>query len=115
MMRDDKMTSAGETIALFLNMFLIFFFLTKHFSKTYEEGKYPQEWTKAMIVPIHTQKNRHRYSKQLPGNLNINVTSKLFTCVLHKGLTTWTQDNNTISDALMVSEREDQLWAKALL
>ena len=72
-------------------------FLTTLFNHIFNTGKFPEEWSKSIIVPIHK-----KGSKDNPNNYRgislINVIAKCYTSVLNKRLYSWLELNNKICE-----------------
>ena len=70
-------------------------FLTKMFFTLYERQTFPQEWRRALIIPIFKAGNRHD-PQNYRGISLLNIVSKLFTSILTKRLQQWAEDNGKI-------------------
>ena len=70
-------------------------FFTEIFNKIFDSGIYPDEWAKAIIVPIFKKGDT-----QIPDNYRgislINVACKCFTSILNKRLYAWLEENKGI-------------------
>ena len=73
-------------------------FLVKYFNKLFKEGSFPTEWTKAFIVPLH-KKGDPNDTDNYSGISLLSVLGKVFTFILNKCLTEWTDSNDVLSDA----------------
>ena len=72
-------------------------FLVKYFNKLFSSGLYPTEWTKAIIVPLHKKGDINNVDTYR-GIFLLNVLSKIFTYIVNRRRTTWTESNNVICD-----------------
>ena len=72
-------------------------FLVKLFNVLLNGGKYPTEWTKAIIMPLHKKGD-----KENPDNYRgislLSILSKVFTGVINKRLNRWAEENNILSE-----------------
>lgn len=70
-------------------------FLTKLFNKVFDNGIYPEEWAKAIVVPIFKKGDR-----DVPDNYRgislINIVCKCYTFILNKRLAMWLEEKKTI-------------------
>ena len=70
-------------------------FLTKLFNKVFSSGVYPEEWSKAIVIPIFKKGDVN-----LPDNYRgislINIACKCYTSILNKRLYSWMEQNNKI-------------------
>ena len=73
-------------------------FLVKYFNKLFKEGSFPSGWTKAIIVPLH-KKGDPSDMDSYRGISLLSVLGKVFTFILNKLLTEWTDSNAVLSDA----------------
>jgi hypothetical protein len=76
---------------------LILDFLVDLFNKVFFSGVFPEEWSKAIIVPIYKKGN-----PGLPDNYRgisiVSVICKIYTSVLNTRLYNWLEENNKISE-----------------
>ena len=72
-------------------------FLVKYFNKLFSSGLNPTEWTKAIIAPLHKKGDINNVDNNRGISL-LNVLSKIFTYIVNKRLTSWTEFNNLTSD-----------------
>ena len=63
-------------------------YLHKLFQKNYDSTKYPKEWAKSIIIPIH-KKGSKLLLDNYRGISLLNVTSKVFTSIINNRLYTW--------------------------
>jgi len=73
-------------------------FMHKLFNTVFNEGIYPVEWQKAMIVPIFKKGDQHKPDNYRGISL-LSLVSKCYTSILNKRLVTWAEENNKMSDA----------------
>ena len=73
-------------------------FLVRYFNKLFKEGSFPIEWAKAIIVPLH-KKGDPSDMDNYRGISLLGVLGKVFTFILNKRLTEWTDSNDVLSDA----------------
>ena len=81
------MLKAGETI--------IINFLVDLFNVIYDLGKYPIQWAKAIIVPIH-KSGSHDNPNNYRGISLLSCISKCFTTILNKRLYNWLENESKI-------------------
>ena len=72
-------------------------FLTKYFNVIFSTSVFPEEWTKAIIFPLH-KKGDVNNPDNYRGIALISCISKLYTHILNKRLTDWAEMNDKISD-----------------
>jgi hypothetical protein len=72
-------------------------FLTKLFNVLFSKGMYPDEWSKAIIVPIF-KKGDNKVPDNYRGVSLLSIVSKCYTSVLNTRLYLWLEDNNKISE-----------------
>ena len=63
-------------------------FLTPYFNKLFDTGTFPLGWCEAIIQPIH-KKGDISYPDNYRGISLLNISGKLYSCILNKRLTTW--------------------------
>jgi hypothetical protein len=72
-------------------------FLCKLFNQLLTESKFPIEWTKATITPLHKKGD-----KENPDNYRgislLSILSKVFTGIINKRLNEWTEANEILND-----------------
>ena len=73
-------------------------FLTKLFSAVFDEGLYPEEGWKAIIIPIFKKGNKNN-TDNYRGISLLSLISKCYTSVLNKRLLSWAEENDKMSDA----------------
>uniref|UniRef100_UPI003AF6F7D4 RNA-directed DNA polymerase n=1 Tax=Thiolapillus sp. TaxID=2017437 RepID=UPI003AF6F7D4 len=73
-------------------------FFTKLFNKFFSEGRYPEQWTRSVIVPLFKKGD-----KDIPNNYRgislLSVASKCYTTVLRNRLTKWMDDHEKVVEA----------------
>ena len=72
-------------------------YLHKLFQKIYDTGKYPKEWAKSIIIPIH-KKGSKLILDNYRGISLLSVTSKVFTSIINNRLYTWMEENMKICE-----------------
>ena len=65
-------------------------FLVQLFNKLYDEGIFPKEWSRYIIVPIH-KKGDANIPDSYRGIALTSVLSKVYTHILNKRLTGWAE------------------------
>ena len=70
-------------------------FLVQLFNKLYDEGIFPKEWSKSIIVPIH-KKGDANIPDSYRGIALTSVLSKVYTRILNKRLTGWAEQEEKI-------------------
>ena len=73
-------------------------FLTKLFNAVFDEGLYPEEGWKAIIIPIFKKGNKNN-TDNYRGISLLSLISKCYTSVLNKRLLSWAEENDKMSDA----------------
>ena len=71
--------------------------LCKLFNKILECKTFPDEWGKAIIVPIH-KKGSFNEPNNYRGIALLSCVSKLFTKIINNRLTVWAEENNKMYD-----------------
>lgn len=70
-------------------------FLTKLFNKIFDSGIYPNEWAKAIVVPIF-KKGDANQPDNYRGISLINTACKCYTSILNKRLYSWLEESEII-------------------
>ena len=70
-------------------------FLTRCFNKVFTDGTYPEEWTRAVIIPLH-KKGDLENPDNYRGIFLLSVISKCYTCVLNMRMKEWMEENEKI-------------------
>ena len=70
-------------------------FLTRCFNKVFTDGTYPEEWTRAVIIPLH-KKGDLENPDNYRGISLLSVISKCYTCVLNTRMKEWMEENEKI-------------------
>lgn len=73
-------------------------FLTKLFNALFDQGIYPDEWTKAIIVPIY-KKGDKTMTENYRGISLLSLISKCYTAILNKRLVHWIEDNSKLTES----------------
>ena len=72
-------------------------FLTRMFNVLFEKGIYPQDWAKAIVIPIHKKGNTEHMDNYRGVSL-LSVVSKCYTSVLNARLYFWLEENAAITE-----------------
>ena len=72
-------------------------YLHKLFQKIFDTSKYPKEWAKSIIIPIHKKGSRLLFDNYRGISL-LSVTSKLFTSIINNRLYSWMENNMKICE-----------------
>jgi hypothetical protein len=72
-------------------------FLLKFFNKLFDQGVFPNDWTNAVIQPLH-KKGDLNTPDNYRGISLLNISSKLYSFILNKRLTKWMEINNVIGE-----------------
>eukprot|EP00745_Piridium_sociabile_P029888 TRINITY_DN49431_c1_g1_i1.p1 TRINITY_DN49431_c1_g1~~TRINITY_DN49431_c1_g1_i1.p1 ORF type:complete len:132 (-),score=0.35 TRINITY_DN49431_c1_g1_i1:366-761(-) len=75
----------------------VLLFLTKLFNAIFEQGVYPQEWSKAIIIPIY-KKGDPEDADNYRGIALLSVISKCYTRILNTRLYSWLESSHLISE-----------------
>ena len=73
-------------------------FLGKLFSAVFDEEVYPEEWSRAIIIPIFKKGNKNN-TDNYTGISLLSLISKCYTSVLNKRLVSRAGENDKLSDA----------------
>jgi hypothetical protein len=73
-------------------------FLTKLFNILFDTGTYPEEWAKAIIVPIF-KKGDSNLTANYRGVSLLSLISKCYTFVLNKRLVKWVEEQGKITES----------------
>lgn len=73
-------------------------FFTELFNKIFDSGTFPLSWSEAIIHPIH-KKGDIGSPDNYRGISLLNISSKLYTRILNKRLTNWTEANNILNES----------------
>lgn len=73
-------------------------FMTKLFNVIFDEGIYPDEWSKAIIVPIFKKGDKNETNNYRGVSL-LSLVSKCYTAVLNKRLVNWIDVNEKLTEA----------------
>ena len=73
-------------------------YLTKYFNVLFARAKFPLEWSKAIIIPLHKKGDVND-----PGNYRgislLSILSKVYTHIINSRLTLWVESNFVLTDA----------------
>ena len=72
-------------------------FFTKLFNILFDQGIYPDDWAKAIVIPIF-KKGDPKLTTNYRGVSLLSLVSKCYTSILNKRLVKWVEDNNKISE-----------------
>jgi hypothetical protein len=72
-------------------------FLTKLFNSLFEQGLFPEEWCRSVIVPLF-KKGDVNSPENYRGISLLNVVSKVFTSILNRRLYTWAESEHKICE-----------------
>ena len=85
------------------------------FQSCLESGKFPSEWKKANVVPIHKKGDKHILKKHRPISL-LPITGKILERLLYDRMFEFFTENNLISDVFLdISKAFDKVWHKDLI
>ena len=84
-----EMLKAGSTDVII--------YLTKLFNLLFDQGIYPKDWAKAIIVPIHKKGDTNQVNNYRGVSL-LSVISKCFSSILNTRLYNWLETNGKISE-----------------
>ena len=73
-------------------------FLVKYFNKLFTSGSYPEDWSEAIIHPLH-KKGDVDSPDNYRGISLLCICSKLYSYILNKRLTDWIEDNKLIHES----------------
>lgn len=76
----------------------VIFFLTRLFNVVFDNGTYPSEWAKAIIIPIFKKGNAN-LADNYRGVSLLSIISKCFTTILNARLYSWLEENSKISES----------------
>ena len=72
-------------------------FLVKFFNFIFDHGLFPDEWSLAILHPLH-KKGDINVPDNYRGISLLNICSKLYSFVLNKRITKWIDDNEIIGE-----------------
>ena len=78
--------------------YFIVLYLVHLFNKIFDNGVYPELWTKGMIVPIYKKGDKNNVANYR-GITLINSMAKIFSLTLRTRLNKWCEDHNVLSDS----------------
>ena len=87
----EMLKAGGQDVVLFL---------TRMYNVLFENGIYPQDWSKAIVIPIHKKGNTEHvdnYGGWGGGISLLSVVSKCYTSVLNARLYLWLEENAAIT------------------
>ena len=73
-------------------------FMTTLFNSLFEKGQYPEEWTKAIIVPIFKKGNKTSPDNYRGISLS-SLMSKCYTTILNRRLVKWIENNRKLTES----------------
>jgi len=71
--------------------------LCKLFNKILDTGCFPNDWGKALLVPIH-KKGNHNEPSNYRGIALLSCVSKVFTKIINTRITQWAEENDKMYD-----------------
>lgn len=71
--------------------------LTKTFNSIFTSGKYPLEWTKSMIFPLHKKGNSNNVNNYRGISL-LNILGKIFSKIINTRLYDWAENEGLIPE-----------------
>jgi len=94
-----KASGLDEVVAEFLKtaVHIVSPFLTKLFNRLYDSGTFPDEWSKAVIVPLF-KKGDTSNPENYRGISLLSIVSKVFTSILNKRLYQWAESEHKICE-----------------
>ena len=72
--------------------------LCKLFNAVLDSGFFPEQWSQALIIPIHKKGDKNDMNNYRGISL-LSCTGKVFTKILNNRITKWAEDNNKIDEA----------------
>ena len=72
-------------------------YLVKLFNHIFSTGHYPESWSEAVIQPIHKKGNRNDPNNYRGISL-LSVCSKIYSFILNKRLTLWSEENEILGE-----------------
>lgn len=72
-------------------------FLVQYFNYLFETGNFPEDWTEAIIQPLH-KKGDINSPDNYRGISLLNISGKLYSSILNKRLVSWIEENNVLND-----------------
>ena len=73
---------------------VLYFFLTEQYNKLVNTCTFPFEWSESVIFPVY-KKGEVRCPNNYRGVSLLNVGGRLYSDILNKRLTQWTEDNKS--------------------
>ena len=73
-------------------------YLTKYFNVLFVSAKFPLEWSKAIIIPLH-KKGDVNDPGSYRGISLLSILSKVYTHIINSRLTLWVESNFVLTDA----------------
>ena len=67
------------------------------FNKLYDDGIFPSSWAEGVIIPIF-KKGERNDTNNYRGITLLSILGKVFTIILNKRLTKWSEDNKLVSE-----------------
>ena len=72
-------------------------YLKNIFNVLFDMGMFPEEWSKAIIIPLH-QKGDKNNPDNYRGISLLSILSKVFTHIINSRLMRWTESNSVLND-----------------
>ncbi len=73
-------------------------FLVRYLNKLFSSGSYPDNWSEAVIQPLH-KKGDPNIPDNYRGISLLNICGKLYSYIINKRLTQWIEENSIISES----------------
>ena len=73
-------------------------YLKNVFNVLFDMGMFPEEWSKAIIIPLHKKGDKNNPDNYRGISL-LSILSKVFTHIINSRLTRWTESNSVLNDA----------------
>ena len=73
-------------------------FLVRYLNKLFSSGLYPDNWSEAVIQPLH-KKGDPNIPDNYRGISLLNICGKLYSYIINKRLTQWIEENSIISES----------------
>ena len=73
-------------------------YLKNVFNVLFDKGMFPEEWSKAIIIPLHKKGDKNNPDNYRGISL-LSILSKVFTHIINSRLTRWTESNSVLNDA----------------
>ena len=100
MLKKGKAAGPDGTISEFLknSACSVVPFLVRYLNKLFSSGLYPDNWSEAVIQPLH-KKGDPNIPDNYRGISLLNICGKLYSYIINKRLTQWIEENSIISES----------------